>query len=86
MLYKVQKGEFKTFLNDGTEVICLWTAEGILREYLTESPCLILLGSSVICQKNPKDCDQDLSNLCDYRLFAFRIKILTFSKKLLFLI
>ena len=36
--------------------------------------------------KNLKDCGQDLSNLYDYILLAFRIKILTFSKKLLFLI
>ena len=37
--------------------------------------------------KNPKDCGQDLSNLYDYIPFAFRIKILTFSKKkFLFLI
>ena len=36
--------------------------------------------------KNLKDCGQDLSNLYDYILLDFRIKILTFSKKLLFLI
>ena len=85
MLSKVQKGEFKNFLN-GTEVTCLWTAEKILCEYLSNFPCLILLGSLVICQKTRKI----VARICLIYMTIYSLlsesKFWLSAKKLLFLI